>query len=97
MKTLVELSWHIVCGRYEVEELKKENIISDYEPNNPRHTLFLKMKYPTQFFLQGGWGPEVLYYDKEDDWHTGQLGKVWATDSRANEISTWIRDKMFNV
>ena len=91
----VELSWHIVCGRFEFENMLKNNKIKAYANNNPRHTLFLKMKYPNQSFYQGLWGSEILYYDLEDNWTTGQLGKMWLTDKRSLEISNWIRDNTF--
>lgn len=97
MQTQTDLRWHIVCGRFELEELVENGVITSHNYTNNRQQLFLTMKYPTQNFYQGGWGPEILYYDKEDNWTTGQLGRVWATDARAEEISIWIRNKMFRV
>lgn len=93
----IDLAWHIVCGRYEIDELKTYAMIKTWQPKNPRHTLFATIKYPDQEFYQGAWGPEILYYDLEDNLTTGQLGKVWCTDQRRQEIQQWFLDTMFNI
>lgn len=93
----IDLAWHIVCGRYEIDELKTYAMIKTWRPKDSRHDLFATMKYPDQEFYQGAWGPEILYYDKEDNLTTGQLGKVWCTDQRRQEIQQWFLDTMFNI
>jgi hypothetical protein len=59
--------------------------------------LFEQIKHPTQTFWTGGWGPERLYYDKEDNLTTGQLGRVYCIDQRYEEIRKWFLDHMFAV
>jgi hypothetical protein len=93
----IELEWRVVCGRYEVDELKTYNMIEPWRPKNPRHNLFHRIKYPDQEFYQGSWGPEILYYDLVDNLTSGQLGKVYATKQRGDEIHHWFIDTMFNV
>lgn len=95
--TMFKLDWQLVCGRYEVEELSHYKVITPAEPKDPRHKLFLVMKHPDKIMYKGAWGPEILYYDKEDDFLRGQLGHVWATEKRGEEIAVWLRDQMFNV
>jgi len=96
-KWALELDWRLVCGRYEVEELLYTGVLEPVKPRDPRHTLFLVMKYPNKILYKGGWGPEILYYDKEDDICRGQLGHVWALESRGKDIAIWLRDQMFNM
>jgi hypothetical protein len=96
-KRIVDLDWHIVCGRYEIDELQTYDMIKPWQPKDPRHSLFNTMKYPGQEFYQGEWGPEILYYDKEDNLTTGQLGKIHCTEARRQEIQQWFLDTMFNI
>jgi hypothetical protein len=90
----IDLQWHVVCGRYELEELTANRQITPCEFNH-RQNLFETIKYPGQLFYKGSWGPERLYYDKEDNFTTGQLGKVYCTDSRYEEIRQWFLDHVF--
>ena len=92
----IDLNWHVVCGRYELEELSAVGLLKPWKPAK-RYDLFEQMKHPTQSFWTGGWGPERLYYDKEDNLTTGQLGKVYCTDARYEEIRKWFLDHMFAV
>lgn len=92
----IDLGWHVVCGRYELEELSNKGWIKPCTLSH-RNDLFEKIKYPTQSFWQGGWGPERLYYDLEDNMTTGQLGKVYCTDARYEQIRQWFLDHVFEV
>jgi hypothetical protein len=91
----IELEWRVVCGRYELEELLAYDIVKPWLTKNHRHALFLQIKHFGQEFYQGGWGPEILYYDKEDNLTSGQLGKIYATKQRGDQIHHWFIDKMF--
>ena len=91
------LDWHIVCGSYEHEELARYGVIKPWHYNDPRHQLFDHIDMPNQTKWQGDWGNEPLCYDRQLDLLRGQMGRVWSTSARAEEISTWIRDQMFNV
>jgi hypothetical protein len=91
-----ELGWCVVCGRYEHEELVERKVLKPWRSRDSRQQLFLIMKWPNHTLWRGAWGPEPLLYDKEDDYLRGQLGTVWATDKRAQEIAEWLRDQMFN-
>lgn len=93
----IDLSWHVVCGRYEMEELERYQVVKQHEYSDPRHKLFDDLKWSHHTKWQGSWGPEPLYYDKVDDLVKGQLGIIYATDKRAEEIRKWIRDQMFNI
>ena len=79
-----------------MEELQLYKILQPWTPRDARHSLFHSMKYPNQTFWTGSWGPEILYYDKEDNLTTGQLGRVYATDARYEKIRTWFIEAMFN-
>lgn len=91
----IDLGWHVVSGRYEVEEMLRDGLIKEWHFGGSRHKLFQMIKYPDQMFYKGDWGPEILFYDKTDNMTTGQLGKIYATATRAEAISKWIRDHQF--
>jgi len=92
----IDLTWHVVCGRYELEELSQAGLLKPWKPAK-RYDLFEKIKHPNQSFWQGTWGPERLYYDLEDNMTTGQLGRVFCTDQRYEEIRKWFLDHMFEA
>jgi hypothetical protein len=94
---MIKLNWQIVCGRYELEELETYKAVELVEFKNNRHQLFHVIKHPNHNTYKGGWGPELMLYDKQDDLLRGQLGVVWATEARGQEIASWIRDQMFNL
>lgn len=97
MLNKIELDWRVVCGRYEHDELTTYNIINPWPYSDPRHQILEDLKFPDHTKWQGPWGPEPLYYDKKDDLVRGQLGIVWCTEARAQEIAEWMRDQMFNI
>ena len=84
------LSWHPVVSRLELEEYTKSNAIKPYLPKNQRQLVFHKLKYGNQQMYKGAWGPELLLWRTDTD-----LGYVWATDHRSQEIIAWIRDNIF--
>jgi len=90
----IDLAWHVVCGRWEVDALVAQQDISEYVSRDPRHNLFLKMKHSDKIIYKGPWGPELIYYDRVDNMTTGQLGIVWATPQRALTIEQQIRNQI---
>lgn len=93
----IMLDWHIVCGSYEYEELAHYSVIKPWPYKDQRHKLFDDINLPNQTKWQGDWGNEPMYYDTQDLLLRGPVGRVWATATRAEEISLWIRDQMFNI
>lgn len=93
----IDLSWHVVCGRYEMEEFQLYGVVRPWRYRDPRHEIFDKLKYTNQSKWQGDWGPEPLLYDNVDDLLLGQLGRVWCTERRAEEIKHWIINTIHNV
>ena len=96
MATQNDLSWHIVTGSVEIQELSLRGDIWLWEPN-PRHQLFLTIKYPNDILYKGGWGDEVLHYDRHPDPYMGQTGKIYCSYERYKQIATWILDRMFEA
>lgn len=94
MKYAVDLAWHIVCGRWEVDALVAQQDIQVFKPRDQRHSLFLTIKHPDHIIYKGPWGPELIYYDRQDNMTTGQLGRVWTSNTRAKEIESWLRDQI---
>jgi len=94
----VNLSWHVICNQYEMEELSRYQAVKPHEYADHRHQLFDDLKWPKHSRWQGGWGPEPMYYDSEYDIaREGRLCIVYATDKRAAEIRTWVQNQMFNI
>lgn len=91
---VIDLSWHIVTGSVEIEELAKYGKIWQYKPKS-RQDLFLTMKYPNDIFYKGGWGPELLHFDREGDPYLGRTGKIYCTYERYRQIARWLLDNMF--
>lgn len=87
----IDLAWHVVCGRWEVDALVAQQDITEYKSRDHRYNLFLKLKHSDKIIYKGPWGPELIYYDREDNMTTGQLGVVWATSQRARTIEEQIR------
>ena len=95
MKSIVEQQWHIVCGSVEIEELQRYKRIKEWSPRNQRHALFLTMKYPNDIFYKGGWGQELLHFDRQGDEYLGRCGRVYSTYNRYKEIADWFLNAMF--
>ena len=80
----------------EIEELESSKSIQRWQPKNHRHSLFLTMKYPTDIFYKGSWGPELLHYDREADLYMGRTGKVYCTYERYKQITRWLLSTIYN-
>lgn len=100
-KTVVELAWHIVGRRAELNHLLSKDLIK-HKQLDPRQELFWRIKYPDTEWYQGPWGPECLHYSQGDlrkllitgHEQYGQQLKVWSTEARAQEISQWIEQEI---
>jgi hypothetical protein len=92
----LNLDNHIVCGQLELQEYLSSNRVKEWQPKNPRHNLFHKIKYPDTEFYQGPWGPELLKVPKQEDPLLGRPGYIWCTESRCLEIRQWIMANLFS-
>ena len=90
----VELSWHIVCGSVEVDELSKYGHMKLWHPRNDRHALFMAMKYPNEVLYKGHWGPEILHF-VDDGPYRGKVGKIYCTYNRYVDIAKWFLLTMY--
>lgn len=95
IRKVVNQDWHIVSGSAEIEELTRYGKIREWSPRNQRHALFLTMKHPNHIFYQGGWGPELLHYDREADIYLGKCGRIYCSYERYKEIANWFLKNMF--
>lgn len=91
----LNLSNHIVCGQLELQEYLDQGLVKPWQPRDPRHRLFHKIKHPDTDFYQGPWGPELLKVPQRDDPLLGRPGYVWCTESRCLEIRQWIMANLF--
>lgn len=91
----IELRDHLICGSAELEDYIRYNLIKPWQPRNPRHQLFHKIKYPRSDFYSGGWGPELLVVRTDPDVFYGPQAIIHATQARADEIRRWIVDNLF--
>lgn len=80
----------------EIEELTKRGVIWLYE-TNPRHQLFLQIKYPNDILYKGRWGDEILHFDRSPDPYMGQTGKIYCTYERYKQVAKYILDQMFQA
>ena len=90
------LTNHIICGQLELDELVRQGLIIEWQPKNNRHQLFLQIKHPNTRFYKGQWGPELILSPRDQEPTIGRPGYVYATFTRAQEITRWIIDSLFN-
>lgn len=93
-KIEVKMSWQVVCGEYEYQDFLHTGKIHNFRWKDTRHEMFDRMKWPQHTIWQGPWGPEPLYWPKQDNPVMGRLGIIWCSDRRAEEIRANIQDQI---
>jgi len=92
-KTKLELTWHTVCGQWELEQLVSEGQIKPLKITDQRHWVWLKMQFPNTEFYVGSWGQEILHFRTNNEF-IGAVCVVHTTWPRYKLIAEWFLEQL---
>jgi len=85
-KSIIHLEWYPVMTEYQFEEFVRYQQLRACKITDSRHRLFNQIKYGSDGFWRGSWGPEILRTYQASDFKA----VIWTTSKRADMIKHYI-------